>query len=214
MQTSDNFFILYILNSDCNTTKYEKSKGLWIFSEGIVDVLEGGSASQWCTGPSSPPGGPCSQQFPDQALDGTAVASGEDPGWHTTFLQPLHPLNWCGGVIGPCNVLGYVDTGGFTTADSLCCSPIDVNRGIFPPLLPEVNNQLLCFADVEGDVVVLAPQLQFTFRLTRRCWLSGLQPWCCQQTWWWSWGRAKPCSCGWTGSTAEGWGHIPGWPLC
>jgi hypothetical protein len=25
-------------------------------------------------------------------------------------------------------------------------------------LLPEVNNQLLCFADVKGEVVVLAPQ--------------------------------------------------------
>ena len=49
------------------------------------------------------------------------------------------------------------------TADSLYCSPVDVDWGVFPPLLAEVNNQLLCFADVEGEVVVLAPQCQFIY---------------------------------------------------
>jgi hypothetical protein len=33
---------------------------------------------------------------------------------------------------------------------------------MFPPLLPKVNNQLLCFADVDGEVVVITPQCQFT----------------------------------------------------
>ena len=37
-------------------------------------------------------------------------------------------------------------------------SSVYVDWGMFPPLLPEVNNQLLCFAEFEGEVVVLAPQ--------------------------------------------------------
>ena len=37
---------------------------------------------------------------------------------------------------------------------------------MFPPLLPEVNSQLFCFADIEGKVVVMmSPQCQFTYRL-------------------------------------------------
>jgi hypothetical protein len=35
-------------------------------------------------------------------------------------------------------------------------------RSVFPPLLPEVNNQLFSLADIKGEVVVLAPQCQFT----------------------------------------------------
>ena len=51
-----------------------------------------------------------------------------------------------------------VDAEELKTADSLYCSPVDVDQGVFPLLLPEVNNQFLRFADVEGGVVVLAPQ--------------------------------------------------------
>lgn len=39
---------------------------------------------------------------------------------------------------------------------TLHCSLIDVDRGMFCPLLPEVNNHLLCFADIEGETVVLS----------------------------------------------------------
>ena len=51
------------------------------------------------------------------------------------------------------------------TADSLYCGPVDVDWAVFPPLLPEVKNQLLCFADVQGEVVILAPQCPFTYLL-------------------------------------------------
>jgi hypothetical protein len=58
-----------------------------------------------------------------------------------------------------------VDTEEIKTANSLYGSPVDVDQGMFPSLLPEVNNQLFCFADVDGEVVVLAPQCQFTYLL-------------------------------------------------
>jgi hypothetical protein len=41
------------------------------------------------------------------------------------------------------------------TADTLYCSLVDVDWVMFLPLLPEFNNQLLCFADVKGEVDVL-----------------------------------------------------------
>jgi hypothetical protein len=62
----------------------------------------------------------------------------------------LHPLNKSGGVVGSCEVLGDVDAEELKTDDSLYCSSVEVNR------------QLLRFAYIEGEVVVLAPQCQFT----------------------------------------------------
>ena len=44
--------------------------------------------------------------------------------------------------------------------DLLHYSPIDVNGGVLGPLFPIVHDQLLCLADVEGEVVVLAPYRQ------------------------------------------------------
>ena len=44
---------------------------------------------------------------------------------------------------------------GVEAEDSLYCCPVDMDRGMFTPLLSEVNSQLLCFADVEGEVVVV-----------------------------------------------------------
>ena len=69
-----------------------------------------------------------------------------------------------GDVVGPCQVLGDVDAKELKTTDSLLQSGAG-HRGMFPPLLPENNSQLLCFADVEGEVAVLAPQCQFTYLL-------------------------------------------------
>jgi hypothetical protein len=33
--------------------------------------------------------------------------------------------------------------------------PVDVDRGVLPLLFPEVHNNLLCFVDVECDVIFL-----------------------------------------------------------
>ena len=64
------------------------------------------------------------------------------------------------------HVLSDVDGEELKTSDSLYCSPVDVDRDMFPPLLPELNNQLLCFADFEGEVVVMIPQCQLTYLLS------------------------------------------------
>ena len=65
----------------------------------------------------------------------------------------MRPLDKSGGVVGPCQVLCDVEAEEPKTCESLCCSPVDVNQGMFPLLLPEVNNRLLCFAYAEGEVV-------------------------------------------------------------
>ena len=61
-------------------------------------------------------------------------------------------------VMSPCQVLSDVDTEEPEAADSLHRSPIDGDGGV--SLLPVVHNQLLCFADVEMEVVILAPRYQ------------------------------------------------------
>jgi hypothetical protein len=38
----------------------------------------------------------------------------------------------------------------------LHCGPVNVERGMFPLLFPEVYDQLLHFVDVEGEVIFLA----------------------------------------------------------
>ena len=43
------------------------------------------------------------------------------------------------------------------TLDPLHYRPVDVNGGLFGPPFPVVNDQLLCLAHIEGEVVVLAP---------------------------------------------------------
>jgi hypothetical protein len=86
------------------------------------------------------------------------------------------------GVVGHCQDLVDVDLKLLTLSIAV---PIYLKQGMFTPLLSEVNNQLLCFADIEAVVVVLARQCQFTYllyRLTSRFWLSGPQPWCHLQT--------------------------------
>ena len=55
-----------------------------------------------------------------------------------------------------------MDTKELETLDPLHYSPVDVNGGLFGPPFPVVLDQLLCLADVEGEVVVLAPHCQFS----------------------------------------------------
>ena len=45
----------------------------------------------------------------------------------------------------------------------------DVDRGVLPPLSTEVHDQLLCFVDVEGEVIFLAPLRQGSHLLPVGC---------------------------------------------
>ena len=45
---------------------------------------------------------------------------------------------------------------GVEALDLLHYGPVDVNGGVLGPQFPVVHYQLLCLADVEGEVVVLA----------------------------------------------------------
>ena len=63
--------------------------------------------------------------------------------------------------MSPCQVLSDVDTEEPEAADSLHRSPIDGDGGVsLSLLLPVIHNQLLGFADVEMEVVILAPRCQ------------------------------------------------------
>ena len=42
----------------------------------------------------------------------------------------------------------------------LHCSPVDENRGVLGPLFSVVHKHLLCLAQVQGEVIVLAPPSQ------------------------------------------------------
>ena len=55
------------------------------------------------------------------------------------------------------------------TLDTLHYSPNNVNGGLFGPHFPVVHDQLLCIADIEGEVVVLAPHWQFSDLLSSGC---------------------------------------------
>ena len=46
------------------------------------------------------------------------------------------------------------------------CGPVNVDRGVLPLLFPEVHDQLLCFVDIEGEVIFLAPLCQSPHLLT------------------------------------------------
>ena len=49
---------------------------------------------------------------------------------------------------------------------SLHYSPVDVNGGVLGPSFPVVHDQLLCFADIEGEGFVLTPHCQVSDLLT------------------------------------------------
>ena len=54
-------------------------------------------------------------------------------------------------------ILNDVDTAELEGIDPLHCGPIEVNGAVHLPMFPEVHDQLLGLADIEGEVVVLAP---------------------------------------------------------
>ena len=62
-----------------------------------------------------------------------------------------------------------MDTKDFETLDPLHFSPVNVNRGLFGPPCPIVHDQLLCLANIEGEVVVLAPPGQVSDLLPIDC---------------------------------------------
>jgi hypothetical protein len=62
-----------------------------------------------------------------------------------------------------------VDTDELEALDPLHYSPIDVNGGVLGPPFPVVHNQLLFLAEVEGEVVALAPHYQVSDLLPIGC---------------------------------------------
>lgn len=65
------------------------------------------------------------------------------------------------GVVSPAQVLADVDPKEREAADSLYCRSVDGDGGVSYSLsLPVVHRRLLRFADVEMEVVVLAPRCQ------------------------------------------------------
>ena len=99
-------------------------------------------------------------------LYGAPVEVAEYPGVHVEPPQPAEeeePLSSffgdCGGVKSPCQVLSDVDPEEPEAADSLHRSAIDGDGGVsLSLLLPVIYNQPLGFADVEMEVVILAPR--------------------------------------------------------
>ena len=64
-------------------------------------------------------------------------------------------------MVSPGQVITDVDPEEPEAADSLHSSPVDGEGGVFYSLsLPVVHDQLLRFADIEMEVVVLAPRCQ------------------------------------------------------
>ncbi len=73
-------------------------------------------------------------------------------------------------MVSPSQVLADVNPEEPEAADSLHHSPIDGEGGMFFSLsLPVVHDQLLCFADIEMEVVVLAPRCQGSDLLSVGC---------------------------------------------
>ena len=62
-----------------------------------------------------------------------------------------------------------MDTEELVTLNPLHYSLVDVNGGMLSPPFPVVHDQLLCLADVEGEVVVLAPHCHFSDLLPVGC---------------------------------------------
>ena len=100
-------------------------------------------------------------------------------------------------------------------------NPVDGERGgvFFSLSLPVVHDQLLCFADVEREVVVLGTKTSglwpYLCRPSQSRRWSGLWRPCHQQIGWWCWscgchGCGWPRSHGWAGSTGEDRARSPG----
>ena len=93
-------------------------------------------------------------------------------------------LNYSIGMGGPGQVVGDLDQ--TEALDPFYFIPIDVDRGMFSFTLPEIDDNLLRFVDIEGEIIVVAPNspdsLSHSYILSRHCWRSDPLRWCCQQT--------------------------------
>ncbi|CAB1457121.1 unnamed protein product [Pleuronectes platessa] len=109
----------------------------------LFDPFQGGAAAI--------PGGDAASQ---DALYGAPVEVAENPGVHVELPDGVF-------VMGPGQVISDVDPEELEAADSLHLGPVDGEGGVFfSSSLPVVHDQLLRFADVEMEVVVLAPRCQ------------------------------------------------------
>ena len=55
------------------------------------------------------------------------------------------------------------------TLDHFYFIPTDVDRGMFSFTLPEVDDNLLRFVDIEGDIIVAAPVHQILYLIPVLC---------------------------------------------
>ena len=62
-----------------------------------------------------------------------------------------------------------MDTEKLEALNPLLYSPVNVNGGMYGLPFPVVHYQLLCLADIEGQVVVLAPHCQVSDLLPIDC---------------------------------------------
>ena len=58
---------------------------------------------------------------------------------------------------GPFQFVGDVYTEELKTFHLLHHCPVDVDKGMLPLLFPDVHDHLLCFVDVEWEVIFLTP---------------------------------------------------------
>ena len=70
---------------------------------------------------------------------------------------------------GPGQVVGDLDTQKLEALDTFYFVPIDVDRGMFSPMLPEVDDNLLCFVDIEGEIFVVTPVHQILYLIPVLC---------------------------------------------
>ena len=79
-------------------------------------------------------------------------------------------------------VLVCLDHDSLLELDPFCYNPVDVNVGGFGRLFPVVHDQFLCLAQVDGEVVVLAPHCQVSDPLPIVCHIIFGDLLCRQQT--------------------------------
>ena len=63
-------------------------------------------------------------------------------------------FNFSIGAMGPGQVVGDLDTQKLEALDHFHFVPVDVDRGMFSTALAEVNDYLLRFIDIEGEIIV------------------------------------------------------------
>jgi hypothetical protein len=101
------------------------------------------------------PGGDAAQQ---DVLNCKSVKVCEGFRCHAKFLQPpeveealLQLLHHIVCVSGPFQFVIDVYTEKLEVFLLLHCGPVNVDRGVFPLLLPEVHDHLVCFVDVDVE---------------------------------------------------------------